>query len=289
MRLEGLGVSFLCSNLVDVRKQALDVLFTVRELHGKLLQAGARSTPVTPVTPLPPLSNPPTGDHSVLLLAYHVYLCFSHLHVFMLPASSCCSWSYQLIMLAFSSLLIKPQHVMSIHDGSMANLKSWILHKHVYASCCHCALHYTPETMPGQKNASSNLHDGTAFHSNTCFNDTGSSSPGWEPDLDHTYLMDVIEEIGFDVSHRCYWDFGRWSDLWRVWRRAGDDLQPQEMIDFEVRPWAPVYCLPVIMLHNDAIQGLSLQPAARCSQITVSSCASQDRQQSSALPVRESL
>lgn len=62
----------------------------------------------------------------------------------------------------------------------------------------------------------------------------GSNSPGWDPDLDHTYMMDVIEEIGFDVSHRCYWDFGRWSDLCRVWRRAGDDLQPDDTIDFEV-------------------------------------------------------
>jgi len=47
-------------------------------------------------------------------------------------------------------------------------------------------------------------------------------------------MMDVIEEMGFDVSHRCYWDFGRWSDLCRVWRRAGDDLQPEEVLDFEV-------------------------------------------------------
>lgn len=47
-------------------------------------------------------------------------------------------------------------------------------------------------------------------------------------------MMDVIEEMGFDVSHRCYWDFGRWSDLCRVWRRAGEDLQPEEVLDFEV-------------------------------------------------------
>ena len=47
-------------------------------------------------------------------------------------------------------------------------------------------------------------------------------------------MMDVIEEIGFDVSHRCYWDFGRWSDLCRVWRRAGDESQPEETVDFEV-------------------------------------------------------
>lgn len=47
-------------------------------------------------------------------------------------------------------------------------------------------------------------------------------------------MMDVIEEIGFDVSHRCYWDFGRWSDLCRVWRRAGEDLQPEDVLNFEV-------------------------------------------------------
>ncbi|KAL0053523.1 hypothetical protein WJX82_006983 [Trebouxia sp. C0006] len=121
-RIEGLGMSFLCSNLPDVRKVALDVLFTVRELHGKLLQAGGRSAPVTPVTPAPSITNPPTP---------------------------------------------------------------------------------------------------------------GSNSPSWEPDLDHTYMMDVIEEMGFDVSHRCYWDFGRWSDLCRVWRQAGDDLQPEELLNFE--------------------------------------------------------
>lgn len=47
-------------------------------------------------------------------------------------------------------------------------------------------------------------------------------------------MMDVIEEVGFDVSHRCYWDFGRWSDLCRVWRPAGDEPHLQEAVDFEV-------------------------------------------------------
>lgn len=56
-------MSFLCSNLTDVRKVALDVLFTVRELHGKLLQAGGRSAPVTPA---PSITNPPTpGEYSL--------------------------------------------------------------------------------------------------------------------------------------------------------------------------------------------------------------------------------
>lgn len=57
VRLEGLGMSFLCSSLPEVRRAGLDVLFTVRELHGKLLSAGARSNPATPVTPLPPITN----------------------------------------------------------------------------------------------------------------------------------------------------------------------------------------------------------------------------------------
>lgn len=47
--------------------------------------------------------------------------------------------------------------------------------------------------------------------------------------------MDVIEEMGSDVAHRCYWDFGRWSDLCRVWRPAGQDRQLEEAVDLEVR------------------------------------------------------
>lgn len=32
------------------------------------------------------------------------------------------------------------------------------------------------------------------------------------------YMMDILEEAGPDIARRCYWDFGKWSDLWRVWR-----------------------------------------------------------------------
>ena len=54
-------MSFMCSHLVEVRKAALDVLFTVRDLHGNLLPAGARSNPVTPAA----ASNSPTpGTHT---------------------------------------------------------------------------------------------------------------------------------------------------------------------------------------------------------------------------------
>lgn len=61
-RLEGLGMSFMCSHLVEVRKAAVDVLFGVRQLHGKLVASGGRSNPVTPA---PPASNSSTpGRHA---------------------------------------------------------------------------------------------------------------------------------------------------------------------------------------------------------------------------------
>ena len=55
----------MCSNLVDVRSAALDVLFTARQLDGALLAAGGRSTPATPVPP----SNPPTPGQYLRLYA----------------------------------------------------------------------------------------------------------------------------------------------------------------------------------------------------------------------------
>lgn len=35
--------------------------------------------------------------------------------------------------------------------------------------------------------------------------------------------MDILEESGQALVQHCYWDFGRWSDLWRIWRPVGDD------------------------------------------------------------------
>jgi hypothetical protein len=32
------------------------------------------------------------------------------------------------------------------------------------------------------------------------------------------YLADSIEHGGETITRRCYWDFGRWSDVWRAWR-----------------------------------------------------------------------
>lgn len=73
-RIEGLGISFMCSNLVDVRTAALDVLFTARHLHGALLAAGGRSTPATPI----PSSNPPTPGKQLRL---HAAICLRIVHL----------------------------------------------------------------------------------------------------------------------------------------------------------------------------------------------------------------
>ena len=75
----------------------------------------------------------------------------------------------------------------------------------------------------------------------------GSNSPGRDPEAPHTYMMDVIEEIGSDVAHRCYWDFGRWSDLCRVWRRAGDESVAEDLLDFEVSFYSTSAC--VLSVH----------------------------------------
>ncbi|KAK9829934.1 hypothetical protein WJX72_008722 [[Myrmecia] bisecta] len=81
-------------------------------------------------------------------------------------------------------------------------------------------------------------------------------SPGaTSADIEPTYMIDVIEEIGFDVAHRCYWDFGRWSDLWRIWRpisgtrhdKGDDDIDLEVLMmrsggpDDSVR-WARCLC-----------------------------------------------
>ena len=42
-----------------------------------------------------------------------------------------------------------------------------------------------------------------------------------------TYLADILEEAGPDVARRCYWDYGRYSDLWRLWRAPGSDRAPR--------------------------------------------------------------
>ena len=60
------------------------------------------------------------------------------------------------------------------------------------------------------------------------------------------YLMNIIENIGGDLTRQCYWDFGRWSDLWRVWRQPGIERIPGDGTDFEVR----LIPLPAIMIFR---------------------------------------
>lgn len=40
--------------------------------------------------------------------------------------------------------------------------------------------------------------------------------------------MDILEEAGPDIARRCYWNFGKWSDLWRIWRPLGADRPSRE-------------------------------------------------------------
>ena len=37
------------------------------------------------------------------------------------------------------------------------------------------------------------------------------------------YIIDILEESGPSLVKQCYWDFGRWSDMWRTWRPIGAD------------------------------------------------------------------
>lgn len=39
-----------------------------------------------------------------------------------------------------------------------------------------------------------------------------------------SFVADVIDRKSAAIVARCYWDFGRWSDLWRTWRAAPSPL-----------------------------------------------------------------
>lgn len=49
------------------------------------------------------------------------------------------------------------------------------------------------------------------------------------------YMISIVENLGGDAARQCYWDLGRWSDLWKVWRVAGDDRPFGDGIDFQAR------------------------------------------------------
>ena len=56
-----------------------------------------------------------------------------------------------------------------------------------------------------------------------------------------TYVIDIMEESGPTLVKECYWDFGRWSDMWRIWRPVGADRPFREApVTLGVRSWATV-------------------------------------------------
>ncbi|KAG2450803.1 hypothetical protein HYH02_004640 [Chlamydomonas schloesseri] len=75
---------------------------------------------------------------------------------------------------------------------------------------------------------------------NTDVSDVGAGGGGGEPGPPPTYVIELIEESGPALLRATYWDFGDWSDLWRLYKevpghvafedvlvapaRAGDDL-----------------------------------------------------------------
>lgn len=50
-----------------------------------------------------------------------------------------------------------------------------------------------------------------------------------------TYMADVVEQMGDDVARRCYWDWGPWSDLARVWRPLDKPPPPATHVTFKAR------------------------------------------------------
>ena len=56
-----------------------------------------------------------------------------------------------------------------------------------------------------------------------------------------TYIADVVEQMGDDVARRCYWDWGPWSDLARVWRPLHKPPPPATHITFKARAGHGLY------------------------------------------------
>lgn len=63
---------------------------------------------------------------------------------------------------------------------------------------------------------------GTSAHGSASQLLAGSlpTTPGGSPKL--VYAADIIDRSGAAIVARCFWDFGRWSDLWRAWRPLPD-------------------------------------------------------------------
>ncbi|KAG1675965.1 hypothetical protein FOA52_014209 [Chlamydomonas sp. UWO 241] len=55
-------------------------------------------------------------------------------------------------------------------------------------------------------------------------------APTTEPPL--TYLIEVVEESGPDIVKECYWDFGDWSELWRDAPASAQPPPPSDSTPF---------------------------------------------------------
>lgn len=58
----------------------------------------------------------------------------------------------------------------------------------------------------------------------------GEEGGAEEDQVPRTFIMDILEEAGPDIARRCFWDFGKWSDLWRVWRPVGSNRPSREAL-----------------------------------------------------------
>ncbi len=77
------------------------------------------------------------------------------------------------------------------------------------------------------------------------------------------YVISIIENLGGDMARQCYWDVGRWSDLWRVWRLAGDDRPIIDGIEFQV------CSIQAVSTHQKAVCCLGL-PAVYTANLALS-------------------
>ncbi len=73
------------------------------------------------------------------------------------------------------------------------------------------------------------------------------------PEEEPTYAADVLEEVGQAVAQRCFWDFGRCSDLQRDFRPVDNGRRRDIPVDLEVNLRKP-------LRMNQHLQGLQLDP-----------------------------
>ena len=79
----------------------------------------------------------------------------------------------------------------------------------------------------------------------------GSAKADQEDTQQRGYVIDILEESAASLVKQCYWDFGRWSDLWRVWRPVGTDRPFREApVTLGVRSWTAPWTPMAFKLHS---------------------------------------